>query len=155
MLRGIISLGLCLFFNPVSSVYAQQGLKPFNLGDVMQQAAQTRAIMLENQRRELQIQQQQLQLEFTQQQQQEQHPPPTASAPQSSLANETMSRFQNAIKFRRYRYEDFDRVVFGNDLQISFDMVALMAESPYAADIAYYLGKHPDKSAAVSRMALP
>jgi hypothetical protein len=34
-------------------------------------------------------------------------------------------------------------------------MVALMAESPYAAEFAYYLGKHPDEAAAVSRMALP
>ena len=33
-------------------------------------------------------------------------------------------------------------------------MVALMAESEYAADIAYYLGQHPDEAAKISRMQL-
>jgi hypothetical protein len=28
----------------------------------------------------------------------------------------------------------------------------LIAESPYAADIAYYLNKHPEQSAAIAQM---
>ena len=46
-------------------------------------------------------------------------------------------------------------MVFDEELQISLDMVALMAESRYAADIAYYLGKHPEESARISQMPLP
>jgi hypothetical protein len=44
--------------------------------------------------------------------------------------------------------------VSADGLQINDDMVALMAESEYAADIAYYLGKHPDEAARISRMPL-
>ena len=31
-------------------------------------------------------------------------------------------------------------------------MLGMMAESPYAADIAYYLGKHPEISGALAQM---
>jgi hypothetical protein len=59
------------------------------------------------------------------------------------------------FKYRRYKYEDFNEVVYDDNLSITLDMIALMSESEYAADIAYYLGKHPDETAAVSKMALP
>jgi hypothetical protein len=78
-----------------------------------------------------------------------------SSAHQSHNKDEIVSRFQNAIKYRRFRYRDFDEVVYDERLKITVDMVALMSESAYAADIAYYLGKHPNEAIAVSRMELP
>jgi hypothetical protein len=92
-------------------------------------------------------------LEFEQQQQQAQQAP--SSAHQSNNKDEIISRFKNAIKYRRFRYKDFNEVVYDERLQITVDMVALMSESVYAADIAYYLGKHPDEAIAVSQMELP
>ena len=86
-------------------------------------------------------------------QQQAQQAPP--STHQSHNKDEIISRFENAIKYRRFRYNDFDEVVYDESLQITVDMVALMSESAYAADIAYYLGKHPNEAIAVSRMELP
>jgi antitoxin component of MazEF toxin-antitoxin module len=64
-------------------------------------------------------------------------------------------KFMRAIQYRRYRWADFDKVVFNTDWPVSPDMVALMAESPYAADMAYYLAKHPNESADIARMPLP
>ena len=91
--------------------------------------------------------------EFEQQQHRAQKAP--SSAHQSHNKDEIISRFENAIKYRRFRYNDFDEVVYDERLQITVDMVALMSESAYAADIAYYLGKHPNEAIAVSRMELP
>ena len=89
--------------------------------------------------------------EFEQQQAQQ----APSSAHQSHSKDEIISRFENAIKYRRFRYNDFDEVVYDDRLQITVDMVALMSESAYAADIAYYLGKHPNEAIAVSQMELP
>lgn len=55
---------------------------------------------------------------------------------------------------RMSRFKDFKSVVFRDDLSISADMMRLMAGSRYAADLAYYFGKHGDESATVSRMRL-
>jgi hypothetical protein len=65
------------------------------------------------------------------------------------------NRFAEAIKYRRYRWADFDETIFAKDLIVSQDMMGLMAESRYAADVAYYLGKHKDISAQISRLPLP
>ena len=64
-------------------------------------------------------------------------------------------KFMKAIQYRRYRYADFDKAVFNTEWPVSPDMVALMAESPYAADMVYYLAKHPNESGAIARMPLP
>jgi len=63
--------------------------------------------------------------------------------------------FLERIKYRRYRWTDFDEVVFAEELQVSDDMVALMNESRHTADIAYYLGKNPEVSSTISKMPLP
>ena len=167
MHRKIISLGFCLFFSPMSPVFAQE-FKPFNYGQAIQQAEQIRAM---RQRRELELQryQQQQQQEAwererllreeaqrreLQQQQRNQQSSTTTYVPQPNDQDELLSQFGNAIKYRRHRYEDFDEVVFADDLSITTDMIALMAESPYAADLAYYLGTHPSEAAAISTMPL-
>ena len=109
---------------------------PFDLGRVLRDASvinqireETRTQQLENERREQELSYQD----------------PNAMA----------IRFSEAIKYRRYKWDDFDVVVLNPDLQISTDMVALMAESRYAADIAYYLGNHLEESASISHMQLP
>ncbi len=71
-----------------------------------------------------------------------------------ALQKAQVARFMAAIEPRRHRFADFDRVVFHGKTPLSQDMIALMAESPYAADIAYYLGQHPDQADAIARMHL-
>jgi hypothetical protein len=50
---------------------------------------------------------------------------------------------------------DFDAVVFADDLPMTIPMIGLIAESRYAADIAYYLGRHRDEAAAIAQKPLP
>jgi hypothetical protein len=82
------------------------------------------------------------------QQPQSSQPPPPKPSPEAA------QRFLEAIKYRRYKWADFDAVVFRDDLEVTPDMVGLMAESRYAADIAYYLGSHPDVSSKIAHMPL-
>lgn len=49
-------------------------------------------------------------------------------------------------------YPDFDKVVLHGNAPVTPSMLGLMSESPYAADIAYYLGQHPEQSGAIARM---
>jgi hypothetical protein len=80
---------------------------------------------------------------------------PQPAAPPPANAQEIYDRWLNAVKYRRYKWPDFDAVVFANDVPITLDMVALMAESKYAADIAYFLGTQKGAAAEISRMPLP
>ena len=64
-----------------------------------------------------------------------------------------VARFMEAIKHRRHHFADFDQVVIRGNTPATPEMLGLMAESPYAADIAYYLGKHPEESKAITLMA--
>lgn len=80
------------------------------------------------------------------------HAPPGPNQAERQAQGE---KFMKAIQYRRYRWADFDKAVFTTEWPVSPDMVALMAESPYAADMAYYLAKHPNESAAISQMPLP
>jgi hypothetical protein len=63
-----------------------------------------------------------------------------------------VAQFMQAIKPRKNRYPDFDQVVTHGKAPMTLDMIALMAKSPYAADIAYYLGTHPEQSGAITQM---
>jgi hypothetical protein len=63
-----------------------------------------------------------------------------------------VERFMEAIKRRRHRFGDFDKVVLHGSTPVTPEMLGLMAESPYAADIAYYLAKHPERSGAIAVM---
>jgi hypothetical protein len=80
------------------------------------------------------------------------HAPPGPNQAERQAQGE---KFMKAIQYRRYRWADFDKAVFTTEWPVSPDMVALMAESPYAADMAYYLAKHPNESAAIAQMPLP
>ena len=63
-------------------------------------------------------------------------------------------QFMTAIQSRKGRWADFDQIVFKSNVAYSEDMLALMAQSPFAADIAYYLGTHPHESALYAGMPL-
>ena len=63
-------------------------------------------------------------------------------------------QFMTAIQSRKSRWADFDQIVFKSNVAYSEDMLSLMAQSPYAADIAYYLGTHPHESALYAGMPL-
>ena len=63
-------------------------------------------------------------------------------------------QFMTAIESRKGRWADFDEIVFKSNVTYSEDMLSLMAKSPYAADIAYYLGMHPHESAKYAGMPL-
>ena len=66
--------------------------------------------------------------------------------------DDLVRKFMNAIKVRKYRFTDFDQVVIHGKMPMTPEMLAVIAESPYAADIAYYLGKHTDQSGAIALM---
>ena len=53
----------------------------------------------------------------------------------------------------REKYPDFDQVVMNKEVPISDPMVDILAESEDAADVLYYLGKHPDESAEIAALS--
>jgi hypothetical protein len=63
-------------------------------------------------------------------------------------------KFMSAIQSRKSQWPDFDQIVFKSNVTYSEDMMGLMAQSPYAADIAYYLGIHPHESSVYAGMPL-
>lgn len=63
-------------------------------------------------------------------------------------------RWVNAAATRKHLFADFEQVVFAEDLVISDSMVELMAESPFAADIAYFLGKNKSESARIAELPI-
>jgi hypothetical protein len=65
-----------------------------------------------------------------------------------------IAKFMAAIKPRKHLFSDFDRVVLHGTAPMTLSLLSLIAESPYAADIAYYLNKHPEQSGAVAQMPL-
>jgi hypothetical protein len=71
---------------------------------------------------------------------------------ESSRRDAQVAKFMKAIEPRKRRFADFDQVVIHGKTAVTPEMLALIAESPYAADIAYYLGKHPEQSGAIAQM---
>lgn len=74
------------------------------------------------------------------------------SAHDRAIVQGQISKFMQAIKPRKGRFADFDQVVFHSKTPLTTGVLAVMSESPYAADIAYYLGKHPEQSGAIAQM---
>ena len=68
--------------------------------------------------------------------------------------SEAGKQFMAAIQPRKDRWADFHQIVFQSNVAYSEDMLSLMAKSPYAADIAYYLGMHPHESARYAGMPI-
>jgi hypothetical protein len=63
-----------------------------------------------------------------------------------------VAKFMAAIKPRKHLFADFDRVVLNGKAPMTLSLLSLIAESPYAADIAYYLNKHPEQSGSIAQM---
>jgi hypothetical protein len=66
-----------------------------------------------------------------------------------------VEKFMAAVKPRQWHYADFDQVVLHGKAPMSVQVMELIAQSYYAADIAYYLGKYPDQAMTISRMPKP
>jgi hypothetical protein len=79
-------------------------------------------------------------------------PSPLLAAPRETGPASVLQQWRRAAAPRRERYPDFDAVALAPDVPVSLDMVRLMAYSPYAADIAYYLGKHRDEAERIAAM---
>ncbi len=63
-----------------------------------------------------------------------------------------IAKFMEAIKPRKDMYPDFDKVVLQGNAPVTPAMLGMISASPYAADIAYYLGQHAEQSGAIARM---
>lgn len=63
-----------------------------------------------------------------------------------------VARFMRAIKTRRHLFADFDQVVIHGTAPMTAALLSLISDSPYAADIAYYLNKHPDQAGSIVTM---
>ncbi len=66
-----------------------------------------------------------------------------------------IDKFMAAVKLRKWHYKDFDQVVTQGQTPMSTQVLELISQSYYAADIAYYLGKHPDQAMTISRVPKP
>lgn len=79
----------------------------------------------------------------------------TSAGSDQTLRPALVAKFMEAVKCRRHLFAHFDEIVFQGNAPVTPDMIALMADSPYAADIAYFLGRHPDQAAAIAQMRRP
>lgn len=109
--------------------------------------------MGEIQRRESEIRQQQYEAEQARRRSEEERAI-TVALPQSPTVDPTVVAFNLAAASRKYLYPDFDSVAYAQDVTITIDMIKLMTGSPFAADIAYYLGKNKVEAAAISKMPM-
>lgn len=83
-----------------------------------------------------------------------QQSPSNSSIPAPAISDPIIDKWLIKAQPRMHLYSDFDKVVFSTDVTITKTMIELMAESEYAADIAYYLGNHKAESLAISRMSV-
>ncbi len=116
----------------------------------IQQIEQIRALQLQNQQMEDQIRAQQ-----RQNQQSEESVRKQQSQPNSPRTPEpVLDEWLKSAAPRMGLFPDFEKVVFAGDVSITIDMIRLMTPSPFAADIAYYLGTNKLESLAISKMTL-
>lgn len=71
------------------------------------------------------------------------------SARQSEIQAALMSKMESAAE----RYDDFAEVVTDPNTQITATMVEALADAENAGDIAYFLGKNPDKARAIAALS--
>ena len=81
--------------------------------------------------------------------------PPAQSVPVPAQIGQVDYRqiWLEAAKPRRHLFPDFDQVVFAPNVAITPQMVMFMSGSTFAADFAYYLGKHRAEAIAIASMA--
>lgn len=112
--------------------------------------------MREMQRRENERRQQQYQTERARRANEERAKSAAAASAsaQSSAVDPTFVAFEIAAAPRKHLYPDFESVAYALDVPITVDMIKLMTGSPFAADIAYYLGKNKSEATAISQMPM-
>jgi small-conductance mechanosensitive channel len=116
---------------------------------IQREQAQSQQALIEEQRRTMQLENQRREAEIQQQQTAQ-----AGQAPISEREREILERFAAAAEPRRALFPDFERVISAPDVAITFDMIELMSSSPYAADIAYYLGNNKSKAYEIARLPL-
>lgn len=70
-------------------------------------------------------------------------------------ADELRSSWESKREVALAKYEDFAEVAESPTVQISDAMALVIMNSDDGAEIAYYLGKHPDEAAKIAAMILP
>ena len=144
LIYGLLVISESIAQVPIPLQY--QGLQLQSPLQMMQQAEQIRAMQIQNEQAAIKLRQMEEQRKARQLQNQE-----VQTAPQK---NPAMDEWLKSAGPRMHIYPDFEQVVFAPDVSITDDMIRLMASSPLAADIAYYLGTHKIESLAVSKMSL-
>lgn len=64
------------------------------------------------------------------------------------------TKFNTQVETARQAHEDFDEVVFADDLRISESMFSIMSETDHGAEIAYALGNDPTEARRISGLSL-
>lgn len=67
---------------------------------------------------------------------------------QKRRQEERAENWKDQIQEGRAKYSDFDAVTQRPDLPISLELAETIADSDYAADVAYYFGKNPEEARA-------
>jgi|SRR5690348_4822555 len=67
-----------------------------------------------------------------------------AEAQQQAATQEVFDNYSRQVSTAKGKYEDFDDVVMRDDIVIPQSAQFAVMESPNGADVAYYLGKHPE-----------
>lgn len=70
------------------------------------------------------------------------------TAEQQTIAN----NFATQVAEAKERYEDFEEVAFNEDIPMTAAVHHAIVRSKYGAEIAYYLGQHPDEAERISKL---
>ena len=147
--------------NNASQVYGTiaRGVQPIDLTGTIIAAENLRRQReaLELQRQQIELQRQQIEAQTQQAAAQNKAAPqaqPGGGPEFSSRDQEIFRRWLSSAAQRRHLYPDFESVVFSDDLMVSMSMIELMADSPFAADIAYYLGVNKSESLRIAQLPL-
>lgn len=66
---------------------------------------------------------------------------------------ETQKALQTKLSEGAQKYDDFEDVVYDDSVPINQHMVEALADSDYAADIAYHLGSNPQEAQRIAQMS--
>jgi len=72
---------------------------------------------------------------------------------QEREAQTVVQGFEAEMKSAREKHADFDAVVFNPDLRVSETMRDAIVHSEDGANLAYYLGQHPEEAARIAALA--
>ncbi|MGI9484329.1 MAG: hypothetical protein ACR2RF_00285 [Geminicoccaceae bacterium] len=73
---------------------------------------------------------------------------------QTEQLRERVTKFNSQIEAAREEHEDFDELVFADDLRISESMFQVMAETEHGAEIAYELGSNPAEARRIAALSV-